>query len=90
MAKSIPFYWFEREDYELVRRLIPNDRHFPGSFDQWERNAIKEIAQLEACGISVRRVMVDPREYAAYCDARGMSHSIATLGTFVIDASKEE
>ena len=90
MAKAIPFYWFEREDYDLVRRLIPNDRHLPGSFDQWEGNAIKEIAHLEACGISVRKVMVDPREYAAYCDAKGISHSIATLGTFVVDASKEE
>jgi hypothetical protein len=90
MAKAIPFYWFEREDYDLVRRLIPNDRHLPGSFDQWERNATKEIAQLEARGISVRKVMVDPREYAAYCGARGMGHSIATLGRFVVDASKEE
>jgi len=24
-ATAIPFYWFERADYDLVWRLIPND-----------------------------------------------------------------
>jgi hypothetical protein len=47
MATAIPFYWFAREDYDLVRRLIPNDNHLPGSFDQWEQSARKQIAQLE-------------------------------------------
>ena len=85
MKSAIPFYWFERDDYERVRRLIPNDRHIPDSFDEWEQSAIKQIAQLEARGISIRKIMVDPQEYNAYCEVRGMSPSIATLGTFVME-----
>jgi hypothetical protein len=89
MATAIPFYWFERADYDFVRRLIPNDNHLPGSFDQWEQRARKQIAQLEARGVSICKIMVDPKEYSAYCEFRGMSPSVATLGTFVMELSEK-
>jgi len=89
MPTVITFYWFEREDYDFVRRLIPNDNHLPGSFDQWEQSARKQIAQLQARGIKICKIMVYPKEYSAYCQARGMSPSIATLGTFVMESSKK-
>jgi hypothetical protein len=56
----------ERERYDFVRRLIPDDNHLPGSFDQWEQSARKQIAQLEACGINICKIMVVPEEYIAY------------------------
>ena len=89
MTRAVPFHWFEREDYDLIRRLIPNDKQLPGSFDQWEQGANKQIAQLEARGISIRKIMVDPKKYTVYCEVRGMSHSIATLGAFVMEVSRE-
>ena len=88
MMSAIPFYWFQRDDYERVRRLIPNDRHIPDTFDDWEQSAIKQIAQLEARGISIRKIMVDPQEYSVFCEVRGMAASIATLGTFVMERSR--
>jgi hypothetical protein len=42
---------------------------------------------LEARGISICKIMVDPKEYNAYCEARGMSPSVATLGNFVMELS---
>jgi hypothetical protein len=85
MMKAIPFYWFEREDYEQVRCLIPNDKQIPASFDQWEQGALKQISQLEARGIPIRKIMVDPQEYGAYCGVRGIAPSIATLGAFILE-----
>jgi hypothetical protein len=32
-SESGPLYWFEREHCDLVRRLMPTDKHLPGSFD---------------------------------------------------------
>jgi hypothetical protein len=89
MATAIPFYWFERADYDFVRHLIPNDIHLPGSFDQWEQSARKQIAQLEERAISICTIMVDPEEYSAYCEVSGMSPSGATLGTFVMELSEK-
>jgi hypothetical protein len=79
MPSAIPLYWFEREDYDFVRRLIPNDNHLPGSFDQWEKSVRNQIAQLQARGITICKVMVDPKEYSAYCEVKGVNPSIATL-----------
>jgi hypothetical protein len=87
MLRSIPFYWFERDDYERVRRLIPNDKQIPGSFEDWEQVATKQIAELEARGIEIRKVVVDPTEYSLFCEANGLERCIASLGTFVVERS---
>jgi hypothetical protein len=89
MLRSIPFYWFEREDYERVRCLIPNDKQIPGSFDEWEEAATKQIAELEARGIDIRKVIVDPTEYSVFCEANGLERCIASLGTFVVERSRK-
>jgi len=84
MTKAIPFYWFREKDYDCIRDLIPNDSHLPASFGQWEQ-ANKQVAQIEACGATIRRVVVEPQQFAAYCKRRGIDHSIAALGAFVLD-----
>jgi hypothetical protein len=89
MRRSIPFYWFERDDYERVRRLIPNDKQIPGSFEEWEQAATKQIAELEARGIDIRKVIVDPTEYSVFCEVNGLERCIASLATFVVERSRK-
>jgi hypothetical protein len=86
--KTIPLYWFRPEDYEGFRRLIPNDSHLPASFDQWELKANNQVAQMEALGVGVQKVLVDSTEFAAYCRATGLNPSIAILASFVFDRVK--
>jgi hypothetical protein len=88
MTRSIPFYWFEPDDYQQVRRLIPNDKQIPCSFEEWEEAATKQIAELEARGIEIRKVIVDPTEYSVFCESNGLERCIASLGTFVLERSR--
>jgi hypothetical protein len=89
MMRPIPLYWFNRDDYERVRRLIPNDKQIPDSFDEWEQAATKQIAELELRGVPIRKVMVDPTEYSVFCEVKGLDRCIATLGTFVMERSRK-
>jgi hypothetical protein len=42
---------------------------------------------LEARGIEIRKVVVDPTEYSLFCEANGLERCIASLGTFVVERS---
>jgi hypothetical protein len=88
MARTVPFYWFREQDYDYIRGLIPNDPHLPASFAQWQQVANKQLAQIKAGGAAIQKIDVDPREFVAYCKAKGIEHSIAALGAFVLEQAK--
>jgi hypothetical protein len=80
---------FHREDYETIRRLVP-DAEMPESFDDWSKETDKSIAKMKARRDIVVEVVIDPKEYIAYCRASALDHNAATLGAFtVVDARKK-
>ena len=76
--------WFRREDYDAIRRLIPNEPNLPNTFDEWLEAATRQVQKLKAPHAVIRRAIVDPREFAAYCNASGVDHSWTILRAFAV------
>ncbi len=84
MAKrNLPVIWFERKDYEAIKRLMPDEPNLYNSFEEWLEKANKNVEKLEARGFVVRKTKIDPEEFAAYCAKAGQDCNGATLGAFV-------
>jgi hypothetical protein len=77
---------FRREDYETIRRLVP-DAKWADSFDEWSKASEQDIAKLKARGHTAVEVIVDPKEYVAFCHSAGHDHNFATLEAFAVYAA---
>ena len=84
MSKRRILSWFRRQDYDVIRGLVADDPNLPNPFDEWSEAATKELEKLESLGIVVRKAIINPREFSAWCQASGMDHNWATLGAFAI------
>lgn len=56
--------WFRREDYQRIRE-ISHDQMIP-IFEQWEAKMTKLLAEQQAPGIILEKVIVDPDELLAF------------------------
>jgi len=72
--------WFTPATYAAHRRLDPAG--LPRRFDQWRRRAeeIERIAETQ--GLTVRRVLLDPQQLAAWCEAHGTDVNSQTRAAF--------
>ena len=76
--------WFLPRDYDNIRRAAVDNFNLPQTYDEWFDIATREVANLQARGAVVDRVIVDSKEFARYCVAIGQEQNVATLGAFVI------
>lgn len=76
--------WFTRDEYDALRRLLPNVDNLPNTFDEWSEATAKQIAELESHGIIAEKAIIHPQEFAAWCRASGLDCSLATLGAFTV------
>jgi hypothetical protein len=65
--------WYRREDYVRVREIMDDRDVLPRTFDEWERTAKEQLAELAARGIEITPVIVDPDEFLAYCEREKLS-----------------
>ncbi len=75
--------WFEREDYDSFKALVPDDPDFPDTFDEWLKLASEQAAKYEARG-GFEKVIVNPQEFAVWCRASGLDANSTTLGAFAV------
>ena len=88
---SNPSYmpWIRREDYDAFRRLCPGDADFPETFDDWLKVATAYVRRDEANGRRVIKAHVEPKEFAAWCQAAGLNRNGASLNAFAIKKAGE-
>jgi len=84
MAQTRISVWFRSEDYEAIRRLIPNETELPPTFEEWREAAQEQIAELSAAGIGVRKAFINPYEFSRWCQASGVDHNMETLRSFAV------
>jgi hypothetical protein len=68
-AIGIP--WFTRDDYEAFRRLMPTQRRWHATFDEWEEAANKLVEQQERSGVRVFKAKVQSDAFAQWCRDTG-------------------
>jgi hypothetical protein len=62
----------------------------PDTFEQWLEATSKRIRELEAAGVIMEKVVIDHKQFAAWCLASGMDYDFATLGAFTIVAERKQ
>lgn len=70
--KAVTFVaWFRKEDWSRWREMVSDKPRFAGTFDAWLANAKAMVQKMEWKGHTVKTVVVDPEECAAWCQERG-------------------
>jgi hypothetical protein len=76
--------WFRREDYDAFKKLSPDEYNLPDTFDEWEEIANKQVAEIDATGGLVEKVIVNPQEFALWCKASGVEPNGPSRAAFAI------
>ncbi len=79
--------WFNTaEDYDAVRRVMPNLETLSSSFDEWQKGALELIEKMEKADIVVRQVVIDPVKLASWRLNCGIDDDEIAFGQFVAAA----
>lgn len=79
-----PVPWFNREDYDAVKREAPHDTDLPDTYAKWQEVTAQEIGNLQTNGISFTKIVINPRDFAAYCRACGQGVSGVMVAAFAV------
>jgi hypothetical protein len=83
-------YWFDRNDYDAIRQLFADDLQLPETFDQWAEAAEKQARETEARGLIPRKTVINPKEFAAHCEACGLDQNVETLRSFAVIVDRQD
>jgi hypothetical protein len=59
--------WYTREDWARLREIADDRDALDDSFEDWERNALAAIGELESAGRTVRKAPIDIDALVAWC-----------------------
>ncbi len=82
MPRSTIVPWFTPQNYDVIKRAIKIDANLPDTYDKWFNLQTKRIAEIEARGTIVYKVVIDPNEFARYCRASGHQQNGAMLRAY--------
>jgi hypothetical protein len=61
-----------REDYVRFLAVMVDRDELPQSFEEWQRNIERMLADLKANGLVMKPVVFDAEEFVAFCLARNL------------------
>lgn len=67
---GIPSY--KRENWDALMEIFEDRHKLPDTFDQWVDTAQSLVNRLEARGIQVIKVDIDPVEFPIWCGERSL------------------
>jgi hypothetical protein len=83
--------FFRRQDYQAVKAIFSGHPDFPDSYDEWFHLARKQFLEDQSRGHSLKEVVVDPNQFARFCDRTNRPRDLAALNAFLIEeASRQE
>ena len=82
--------WYRPEQYGLLRALAADADSMACTYEEWLAGATKMMSDLRARGIVARRVDVEVRELAPWCEQRGRPLDGAARSTYVAENVKLE
>lgn len=83
-GSQVGFAWFTREQWQRLTEVVDDRNELDDTFEQWERNALAALYQLESRGHSVRLGLVDVETFVAWCRGRGRRIDGAARADYVI------
>jgi hypothetical protein len=77
--------WYRRVDYQRIRQIMNDGHEFPGTFDQWEQAAKRQMARAKAAGVVLKPVILDPDEFITFCNVKNLPQGSQARALFGID-----
>jgi hypothetical protein len=75
--------WYRRDDYALIREIMEDvEDTLPLTFDEWEKNAERELAAARREGVIMIPVFLDPAEFFSFCKEKKISPNKTTATEF--------
>lgn len=63
--------WYKKDNFKKLRRLFDDGHKLHDTHREWLAAADQLRERLEAQGVRVVRVDIDPHEFASWCQAEG-------------------
>jgi hypothetical protein len=76
--------WFDASNYAAVKAACGSESYFANSFDEWLQRETQRVADFEAKGIGSNKVIIDSKEFAAYCRTSGVEPNSEILRGFAV------
>ncbi|WP_018262243.1 hypothetical protein [Methylobacterium sp. WSM2598] len=80
--RRIGMPWYRAEDYARLRALMQDADRLPTSHEAWRVSAEQVEGEVTRSGVAVVRVVVEPDEFAAWCNERGLRADGAARARF--------
>ncbi len=66
--------WYRREDYDLIVAIMDDGDEFPGTFEEWEQTALRQMVSMQNRGVvDIKQVIIDPDKFVLFCKKKGLS-----------------
>ncbi|GAB3335187.1 hypothetical protein [Marilutibacter aestuarii] len=88
-VQAVGHPWFEADDYESFKALLPERRWHP-TFAEWEAAAEQNLKRLKDQGVRAIKAKVRPAEFAAWCRETGRDVDTQALTAFGAEAAYRE
>ena len=75
--------WYSREDWERLREIADDRDKLDDAYEDWERQALKMIHDLEVVGRRVRKVPINIEALIAWCAERKCRIGTAARSEYV-------
>lgn len=78
--------WYLSDDYPALLALFSDPDKLPKTFDAWLKHAEILEKRLEAAGLKVAKILIQPAPFAQWCEERGVLPDQAARLTFANEA----
>jgi len=85
---GVGFAWYRREDYPHIREIMVDRDKMHDTYDEWLADFERGELALVLEGHKVVRIVIDPREFPAWCLARGMVPNAEARSRFTAEATR--
>lgn len=75
--------WYGREDWERLHEIADDRDKLDDTYEDWERQALKMIRDLEAVGQRIRKVPINIEALIAWCAERKCRIDMAARSEYV-------
>ncbi len=80
---EIGLAWYSREDWERLREIADDRDKLDDTYEDWERQALNMIHDLESVGRRIRKVPINIEALIAWCAERKCRIDMATRSEYV-------
>lgn len=81
--------WYSREAWERLREIVDDRDALDDTYEDWERQALAMIRNLEAVGRPIRKVPIDIDALVAWCRERKCRNDMAARAEYVSDLLRQ-